>query len=221
MQREDVLAAVESAYAARPEAAVHWSPPHPDREPLEEEYSRLSDPSRYRIVGARLRAWEAALDELGLLAAQDEVPAPEWQDLRAVDGPVRRWIPVREGACPLLVGFLSLEGARDAECAAVIGAEGCDETFDLMPDCACDACDSGSEDLLGAVDSLILEVLEGFTWASGRRGRHRWSARQTSEGGSADGKPTLPWDARTLLARLRDGRAPHGAHVLVGEPWWD
>ncbi|GAA3054408.1 MULTISPECIES: DUF6226 family protein [Actinomycetes] len=68
-----LLAAVEAAYRADPLSKTQWDDPYPQRllpgedwAPPEDAYSRVSEPEKYRIVGARARAWERALERLGL-----------------------------------------------------------------------------------------------------------------------------------------------------------
>jgi hypothetical protein len=52
-----------------------WPDPHPERaSPQDEEYSRLTDPGRYRIVHARARTWAAVLEDA--VGARSEVLAP-------------------------------------------------------------------------------------------------------------------------------------------------
>ncbi|WP_420871334.1 DUF6226 family protein [Micrococcus yunnanensis] len=47
-----------------------WPAPHPDgAPPREEEYSRVTDPQRYRIAGARARVWAEVLAEAGAAVA--------------------------------------------------------------------------------------------------------------------------------------------------------
>ena len=63
---QELRAVVESAFAVTGRGLARWPDPHPDRSPLEEEYSRVSDPAKWRLVGARADAWCRALVETGL-----------------------------------------------------------------------------------------------------------------------------------------------------------
>lgn len=65
--------AVERTYAAGPLADISWPDPHSDREVADEEYSRVTDPERYRVIGARTAAWCAAA-AAGALSDLDGVP---------------------------------------------------------------------------------------------------------------------------------------------------
>ena len=49
-----------------------WPAPHPDgAPPREEEYSRVTEPQRYRIAAARARVWAEVLAEVGAAVAPD------------------------------------------------------------------------------------------------------------------------------------------------------
>ena len=51
-----------------------WPGPHPDgAPPREEEYSRVTDPQRYRIAAARARVWAEVLAEAGAVVVPDPV----------------------------------------------------------------------------------------------------------------------------------------------------
>jgi len=55
--------AVDVAFADTARDLAPWPDPHPDRMPLDEEYSRVTDGAKYLIIGARLDAWLTALDQ--------------------------------------------------------------------------------------------------------------------------------------------------------------
>lgn len=118
---------------------------HPgEAHPLEEEYSRCLDPGKYRILPARGEAWVRALTRLGV-ATVDEVvdPAAAWRDEPDVRvETATRLRPTRAGAISLLLGFTSLQGVPAA--VVVIGAGQPEVPLVTLPDCGCDACDSGS-----------------------------------------------------------------------------
>ena len=51
-----------------------WPARHPDgAPPREEEYSRVTDPQRYRIAAARARVWAEVLSEVGAVVEPDPV----------------------------------------------------------------------------------------------------------------------------------------------------
>ncbi len=79
-----------------------WPNPHPRMvSPREEEYSRVTDPERYRIVHARAGVWTAVLKEA--LGVRSETLAPG--SVAAPGGPEAfdrgvRLIPASPGRCP-------------------------------------------------------------------------------------------------------------------------
>jgi hypothetical protein len=202
-----------------------WPDPHPGRtSPREEEYSRVTDPERYRIVHARARTWA---DRLGDLPGVDvEMLAPAALDdaghLGRFDRGVRLTSP-RPGTLPLLLleHDAPLPG-RDATLAmlqvSVVRPEVALETW---PDCGCDACDSGSADLLGAVDQTIGRVVGGpFVVLRGKGWQAQWSPHGGSSGGSGRGPRHA--DVMELCRRLAGGedvRLPRGTEAFLGRPW--
>ena len=62
-----LLAAVERAFEQTGDGSMRWPDPHPDHSSVPDEaYSRLTDPSRWRLLGARTDAWLHALSAAGL-----------------------------------------------------------------------------------------------------------------------------------------------------------
>ncbi|RUQ45316.1 hypothetical protein D8M15_03670 [Micrococcus sp. HSID17228] len=58
-----------------------WPAPHPDgAPPREEEYSRVTDPQRYRIAGARALVWAEVLAEAGAAVVDGPDPARHGDD---------------------------------------------------------------------------------------------------------------------------------------------
>lgn len=161
--RSRVLSAVEREYAAIPTASVSWPDPHPDRNVADEEYSRVSAPGKYAIVGARASAWERALVSLGL-ATVESIDVPE--ELADVHDAVGvKLAPAADGAAPLVVVHGGFEGGADN--VIIVGAGTATPVrFGLEPNCGCDACDWGSESLLEAVDTHFL--------GEARRARPGW-----------------------------------------------
>lgn len=209
---EDLLHAVATAYASEPESAITWPAPRAeDEEPREEEYSRVSEPERYRIVGARARAWVRALVELDLARAESVADAPEW----AVAGSAVTVLQPRSpGSAPLVVAEETVDGVPGAFLSLGVG-----EPAVLVarePDCGCDACDEGSENLLDALDQVWLGVVSrDFVWVEGRG----WSVMTTADGWSAsssrgDDSP----DAEEVVARARAGDEV-GTRRIVSRAW--
>jgi hypothetical protein len=96
-----------------------------------------------------------------------------------------------------------------------------DVVVERQPDCGCDACDSGSGDLLEAVDATVRHVVGGpFVVLRNAR----WHAEWHPEGGSAGGAARRP-DFRAVLdlcRRLAEGetvRLPPDTEAFVGRSW--
>ncbi|GAA3341034.1 hypothetical protein GCM10017714_23310 [Curtobacterium pusillum] len=196
----DVRRAVASSWRSRPESTISWPDPHPDRAPLDEEYSRVTDPHRYTVVGARVRSWADALVALGLAEAHPT----------ADDGV--RLIPAAPGALPLHIGVRSMEGAPGTVVDLLVGDPPIE--IGVLPDCGCDACDSGSADLLEAIDEQFVGVMGGgFVLIDSERSRIiAWS-----DGWSASGNTG---DVAAAVAAARRGERRAGQRVLVGASWW-
>ena len=156
--------------AARGLAA--WPDPNPERNPPDEAYSRLSDPGKWSIVGVRADAWIDALGGLGLAVVDDVAWARD-------DGPVvrsaRRLVPVADGAIPLVIARTAIWG-DDADIrgeGVLLGVGEPAVALERVPDCGCDACDSGSQDALDGLDDEVLAVVTGVFRHLVRPGRHR------------------------------------------------
>ena len=124
MQMDGLMVEVEAAFARTAAGLERWADPHPppDRVVADEEYSRLTNPSKWRIIGARADAWIDALVSEGLATVE-----------------------------------------RDADPAVQIV---------FIPDCGCDACDSGSQDVIDLLDSYVRPVVSGEF-------HHLWRGRQS------------------------------------------
>ncbi|WP_420098678.1 DUF6226 family protein [Corynebacterium sp.] len=214
--KDEILAAVDREYATDPLSAVTWDDPHPDLEVYDEEYSRVTDPERFRIVGARVDAWERALVGLGLAHAEPVVTPSGWR--QAPSRKAVRLVPLSTGAQPLV---MVKEAFHDTpETVLVAGAGGADDRdpveLGAAPDCACDACDSGSEHLLEDVDELVGKVVGGFVrvWGEG------WLAEQWADRTHVNrrGRTRIPYPQAEIFDRARAGKITRG-HVLIGEPW--
>jgi hypothetical protein len=220
------LADLQARVASRYEG-LHlptWPDPHAGMTPpRDEEYSRLTDPARYRIVHARARVWAAALEQE--LGARPEAISPRGAPdavAEAFDRGVRL-VPPRAGALPLIL----LE--RDAPTPAgrttlsvlEVAVGRAEVVVERQPDCGCDACDSGSSDLLDAVDTIIRRVVGGpFVVLRGSR----WHAEWHPDGGSAgsDGRGPDFRASMDLCRRLADGEVvdlPADTEALVGSSW--
>lgn len=182
-----------------------WADPHPAMaSPRDEEYSRLTDAARYRIVHARARAWATTLaDALGVRSEALE-PAPATDaDAEPFDRGVRL-VPRHSDALPLLLFERDVHTQPDQGTLAVltIAVARPDIVVETQPDCGCDACDSGSSDLLGAVDAPIRHVVGGpFVVLRGSR----WHAQWYPGGGSAGGTGPRFRVMMDLCRRLAEG----------------
>lgn len=74
----ELLSAVGDAFTLTGRGFMPWPDPHPDREPLPEEYERLTDRTKWQIIGARAEAWLVAIVEAGLAVVERDV-ALDWQ----------------------------------------------------------------------------------------------------------------------------------------------
>jgi len=96
-----------------------------------------------------------------------------------------------------------------------------DVTVEQQPDCGCDACDTGSADLLDTVDETVLAVVAGPYVAL----RHPdWEADWHPEGGSSrsggdgpDHETALDW-CRQLVAGDQPP-LPENTTAYVGRSW--
>lgn len=212
---DDLLAHVGRAFERTGAGTPGWPDPHPDRSPREEEYSRCLDPDKYQILRTRIDAWVEVLESRGIVIADSVEPSPR---TGAVRGPehvrrVRRLAPTREGGLGVHLGETIVDGDPFGIDLGVstAGGESSVVLLDTVPDCGCDACDSGSEDLLAVLDGWILSVARGgvvharSATASVSRTIDGWA------GSGAGAEPDL-WLDESLPA-------PPGVERWVGEPW--
>lgn len=202
-----------------------WPDPHPGMEsPPEEEYSRVTSPERYGIVHARARVWTDILRDVPGVQVDTVAPgAPEGEGgLGRFDRGVRL-TSTRPGTLPLLLleRDAPLQGQEGSLAVLRISVVQPVVAVAMLPDCGCDACDSGSDDLLRAIDETVGHVLGGpFVVMRGER----WQAQWFPDGGSSGGAGCGPDHARLmeLCRRLAGGeevRLPQGADAFAGRPW--
>ena len=155
---EELAAAVDASFVETGRGLAGWPDPHPDRRPREEEYSRVTNPQRWQILTARAEAWLAAMAAAGL--AETDKASVTWREPpRVIVDHIIRAVPLAPGAIPLVVGWNHLED--DGWPAVVLGVGDPAEFVTVIPDCACDACDSGSQDALDELDEYLLGVVTG------------------------------------------------------------
>lgn len=155
----DLERAVDGAFARTARGLSSWPDPHPDRSPLKEEYSRVLDPSKWRIVEARAEAWCQAAVEVGVATLERDADV-----LWAKDGPapyrrIDRLVPHVAGGLPLVLAYAGLGGTVHAGITIALGDPAV--VVGRSPDCGCDACDSGSDNELDHVDEQIRMVVSG------------------------------------------------------------
>lgn len=213
----ELQVAVAAAFAVSAADLPPWPNPRPDGSAaLAEEYSRCPDPGRYRIVGARARAWVAALVDAGLGVVEAAPTGDVWRDpprWRVPVPSVVRVRPTRAGAIPLVLAYWPPTDRSAA--GVVVGVGEPAVALERVPDCGCDACDSGSDDLLAVLDRDVSGVVSGafvHVQADGV------TAMSTGDGWSARGVDMSGVDVDALLAAARSGESPHP--VLRGERWW-
>lgn len=205
-----LLPAVDRAFARLRGDLADWPHPRPDGRPAEpEEYSEVSDPGKYRLLAARAEAWVEAITSAGLGAARDVAPeSVRWAGERVVVPTRAILVEGRPRTCPVIVGLAPLTGAEEA--VVQVGVADPAEVLLLEPDCGCDACDTGSADLLETLDDAFVLALSGGVYAV-REGDA--VVRRSLDGWHSTGVP----DGERWLAEAADGRRTDG--VVAGEPW--
>ena len=156
---EELVVAVDAAFVETGRGLSGWPDPHPDRMPPKEEYSRVTNPQRWEILAARVDAWFKALTNAGLAEIEPEAEVVWLEPPRFPAAHTIRAMPRAPGAIPLVV---ATTGFQEVEWPAVAVAAGDPAAvLEVIPDCACDACDSGSQDALDVLDEYVLCVVTG------------------------------------------------------------
>lgn len=205
----ELLTEVERRFAHLDVA--RWPDPLPGGHPTEDEdaYSRVTDEQRYRIVPERARTWLAVLADHGLAEVTEADASSVWRpDPEGYPIPTRADVvrPTAADALPIVVGY------GDDFPAALLGVGLPAEQIELVPDCGCDACDWGSDDLLVQVDEFFLHVLAGdFVRVRTSTG----TVTSTVDGWGASGD--VAGDPAALIDEVR-GRGG-GPSTLHGAGW--
>jgi hypothetical protein len=119
-----------------------------------------------------------------------------------------RVVPYVSGGLPLVVARSQLGAVDDAGVTLGVGDPAVCVTW--IPDCGCDACDSGSQDVLDELDEYVLGVVSGAfrrLWSGDREITVISSERRCASGMSG---------RRETDAILAD---PGGWHEMSGTPW--
>lgn len=207
---DPLVAEVDRAFEVTGADTPGWPDPHPDRDPPQDQYSRCLDPAKYRILDARVDAWAQALAPRSV--SMHDVPAEPW-----LDSPVRqeghlrvrRLSPAAPDGLALLLAN-TVVGGEPFGLEIGIAQVGMPTAYvDLVPDCGCNACDSGSADLLATLDGWILTVARGGVVHA--RSAHARST-QTVDGWQGSGAAARAW----LSA---DSPVPAGVQRWVGTAW--
>ncbi|MDO5628671.1 MAG: DUF6226 family protein [Mobilicoccus sp.] len=202
-----------------------WPNPHPDAiMPAEEEYSRVTDPARLRIALLRAAAWADALSE---------VPGVEVRRLRPEECPsfhlpVDGWLVRRdrEGTVPLLLVTFDADDAfllREQSTPGVLVCVGTADVVIQGDDCACDACDFGSESVIVGLDDTIVDLVTGPV-AALRHAKFAATMTTGSASSSSSGATSLVplGELQEMCRTLLHGEPvslPEGTTVVVGAPW--
>lgn len=215
MDTRVLRAAVDAAFVTTGASTPPWPDPHPEgAAPVEEEYSRCLDPTKYRITAARAEAWVQVLTGQGLALAE-ELPRPDdgWRDYQ---GPhldrAQRLRPARPGALPLRLAYRDFDGTPDV--TTIVGAGEPAALLTVLPPCGCDACDEGSGWLLEQLDQHVLAVVTGTVL---HVTTPRGTVLATPSGWSAQGDFPGRRAIDDIIADARAGRSRHA--VLRGLPW--
>jgi hypothetical protein len=155
----ELLAGVDAAFEVTRDGLVLWPDPHPGGSPLDEEYSRVTNPPKWRIIGARADAWLMALVDAGVAAVERDTTV-HWKALPGtVISRTDRVVPHAAGALPLVVARSQIEDVPDAGVTLGVGDPAVCVTW--VPYCGCDACDSGAQYELDQLDTHIRGVISG------------------------------------------------------------
>lgn len=162
---DSLTAAVEAAFDRTAAGLERWDDPHPppDRVVADEEYSRVTNPAKWRIVGARLDAWTDVLTERSM-ARVEPSDRVEWGDHPAPSTVrIDLIVPVVDGGVVVVAGRTRLGDVDEA--GVVLGVRaakgGAVWMLAILPDCGCDACDSGSQDAIDEVDECLGAIVSG------------------------------------------------------------
>lgn len=185
-----------------------WPDPHTDRDPVEDEYSRVSRPERYVILEARRQAWVDALQRRGLACITARPDSPSALDQACPNGAAdltRRWTvtPV-VGGQPL---HLAARVALDDFLTVDVGFADPVIALARFPDCGCDACDSDSADLLETFDRTLLAIVDGCVEVVVENG-HRC---QRTAWDSTSGADWPPGDNEGRGSQAPDDLVPSGS----------
>ena len=169
----------------------------------------MTNPAKWRILGTRVDAWCTALVELEL-AHLERGADVRWRGDGLPWPTIARVVPRAAGAIPLVMARGPIEGVEDAVIGIALGDPA--TVVIVIPDCGCDACDSGSQNELDHLDTQLRSIV------TGRLRRLSCEDVEITVLGDDDG-----WRASSSGGRLPDVPAvladPSGWHEVSGASW--
>lgn len=219
MDSSVLRAAVRDAFKITGLSTPEWTDPRPDGEaPSEAAFESCEDPAKFRIIAARAEAWVAALTQTGLAEAETLEGSDDlWREVPETGPAIRvvRLRPKRDSAVPMLFGFCWLQGEPEAR--VVLGAGEPAAVVGILPQCECDACDVGSDLLLGDFDDAVLNVVTGqLVHVTAERFVAHTSLQGPVVAGELSGMTTKSFEQ--MFADARAGKSPYP--VVYGSRWW-
>lgn len=208
LTRDELLAVVEEEFALTGRGFRTWPNPHAGRLPREEEYSRVTDPGKWRIVGARAEAWLRALVRTGLADVERDAELTWRAEPAPLVARADVAVPRAGGALAMVLARSRIGGLDGA--GVLLGVDRPTVLVTLIPDCGCDACDSGSALELENLDTHLMGIVSG-------------EFRRLSDG---DRVITVFHNGSlATTGHLEDPRAvladPRGWDELAGSSWFD
>lgn len=155
----ELLVDVDEAFAVTGAQTPGWPNPYKDGpDPDESAYERSTNPEKYLIVVARAQAWTKVLLDRGW--AREASPV-RWA-LRPGDSGGADTVlqSATDGAVPLVLTTHTPVDS-DHPFNVTIAAGNPAVRLATLPDCACDACDSGSANVLEEMDTWVLSIIDG------------------------------------------------------------
>ena len=155
----ELLSAVDAMFEVSALGLDSWPDPHRDRAPHDDEYSRVTNVGRWRIVGARAEAWLKALASCDLVEVERDVEV-QWRSppgTRITRSDLV--VPRATGALPLVVARSRIGDTDDAGITLGLGAPA--DCVMWFPHCGCDACDTGADTELDQLDRYMINIVTG------------------------------------------------------------
>ncbi|WP_019877762.1 DUF6226 family protein [Sporichthya polymorpha] len=196
-----------------------WEDPRPNGEPPDDaDYEKCDDPGKFRILAARAEAWSEALTQTGLAERENLEPAEDlWRELPESPPEIRivRLRPKKAASVPLVFGFGWLMG--EPEAYVVVGAGEPAAVISLQPQCACDACDIGSDLLVQDFDDIVMNIVSGqLVHVTTDQFTIHTSPQGPVVDGQVAGQTTA--DLEQLFADARAGKSQYPS--VYGARWW-